>query len=194
MPVSSSWSVPEASSHASPRGCYSCCCFILARSAFQPPSLLTPLLAGTRTFPVVCSKHWACPPRHLSRFPHGPFPLLPLLHQVSELTCAHVPGTRLIPTIDRERMKGSEQTKGTVFLRGRGLAGGVTRTSFPHYYKDAIYGMTLFPNSISKLAGTTLNPCLGANPPQPSAHQQLLLSLCYILLLLPPFRAKQRGS
>ncbi|XP_066853657.1 uncharacterized protein [Anser cygnoides] len=55
MPVSSSWSVPEASSHASPRGCYSLCCSILAGSAFQPPSLLTLLLAGTRTFPVVCS-------------------------------------------------------------------------------------------------------------------------------------------
>nr|XP_047918349.1 translation initiation factor IF-2-like [Anser cygnoides] len=65
------------------------------------------------------------PTRGTDRPPVVPGPPAPLVPQgsarrVLELTCAHVPGTRLSPTIHRERMKGSKQTKASLHIsKGR---------------------------------------------------------------------------
>lgn len=110
MPVYSSQSTGRASSNASPRGWSSLCCPVLACSAFQPPSSLTPLVAGTRTSPVAASAGLGVLTR-LNQFSHNPFPLPFLPHEVSELMCTHVPVTRLMPITDSERMKKKKKRK-----------------------------------------------------------------------------------
>lgn len=116
MPVYSSQTTDRAPSNASPRGWSSLCCPVLACSAFQPPSSLTPLVAGTRTSPCR-SKCWTRVLTHLNQFSHNPFPLPSLPHEVSELMCTHVPVTRLMPITDSERMKKKKKEKGIAFLR-----------------------------------------------------------------------------
>lgn len=161
MPVSSSWSVPEASSHASPRGCYSCCCFILARSAFQPPSLLTPLLAGLSLLYAASTglAHqdiWVG--SHMAPFHSSPF----------FTRCQSSPAPMYQARGWSPQFTGREWREANKQKEQFSSEAEDWQVEWPEHDFLIITRMQfmawLFPNSISKLAGTTLNPCLGANP------------------------------
>lgn len=73
MPVSSSWSVPEASSHASPRGCYSCCCFILAHfGCFSASISAYPSTGRHQDFPCCMQQALGLPTKTFESVPTWP--------------------------------------------------------------------------------------------------------------------------